>query len=186
IQWLRDGLRLIDNAAFTETYAVKVEDSNGVYVVPAFVGLGAPYWDQYARGVIVGLTRSVEKEHFIRATLESLAYQSFDVIKAMEADAGVALKAIRVDGGAAANNFLMQFQSDILDVDVIRPAVIESTALGACYLAGLAVGFYTDKEDIRNNVKVDRTFSPQMCGGVREKLIAGWKEAVKRSFGWEK
>ena len=186
IQWLRDGLRLIDNAAFTEMYAAKVGDSNGVYVVPAFVGLGAPYWDQYARGIVVGLTRSVEKEHFVRATLESLAYQSHDVIQAMEADAGVALKAIRVDGGAAANNFLMQFQSDILGVDVIRPAVIESTALGACYLAGLAVGFYADKEDIRNNVKVDRTFSPQMSDTDREKLIAGWKEAVKRSFGWIK
>jgi len=186
IQWLRDGLRLIDNAAFTETYAAKVGNSNGVYVVPAFVGLGAPYWDQYARGIVVGLTRSVEKEHFVRATLESLAYQSFDVIKAMEADAGVALKAIRVDGGAAANNFLMQFQADILGVEVIRPVVIESTALGAVYLAGLAVGFYADKEDIRNNVKVDRTFSPQMSDTDREKLIAGWKEAVKRSFGWVK
>jgi glycerol kinase len=186
IQWLRDGLRMIDNAAFTEAYAAKVTDSNGVYVVPAFVGLGAPYWDQYARGIVVGLTRGVEKEHFIRATLESLAYQSYDVIKAMEADAGVALKAIRVDGGAAANDFLMQFQSDILGVDVIRPAVIESTALGAVYLAGLAVGFYTDKADVRNNVSVDRTFSPQMDGSVSEKLIVGWKEAVKRSFGWAK
>ena len=186
IQWLRDGLRMIDNAAFTETYAAKVKDSNGVYVVPAFVGLGAPYWDQYARGIIVGLTRGVEKDHFVRATLESLAYQSYDVIKAMEADAGVALKAIRVDGGASANNFLMQFQSDILGVDVIRPAVIESTALGAVYLASLAVGFYADKEDIKNNVSVDRTFSPQMDGSVREKLIAGWSEAVKRSFGWVK
>jgi glycerol kinase len=186
IQWLRDGLRMIDNAAFSEAYAAKVEDSNGVYVVPAFVGLGAPYWDQYARGIIVGLTRGVEKEHFIRATLESLAYQSYDVIKAMEADADVTLKAIRVDGGAVANNFLMQFQADVLGVDVIRPAVIESTALGAVYLAGLAVGFYADKEDIKNNVKVDRTFSPQMDGAMREKLIAGWKEAVKRSLGWVK
>ena len=186
VQWLRDGLRMIDSAAFTETYAAQVGDSHGVYVVPAFVGLGAPYWDQYARGIVVGLTRGVEKEHFVRATLESLAYQSYDVIKAMEADAGVALKAIRVDGGAAANNFLMQFQSDILGVDVIRPAVIESTALGAGYLAGLAVGFYTDKEDIKNNVHVDRTFTPQMDGAVSEKLIAGWKEAVKRSLGWVK
>ena len=184
IQWLRDGLRMIDDAAFTETYAAKVEDAGGVYVVPAFVGLGAPYWDQYARGVVVGLTRSVEKEHFVRATLESLAYQSSDVIKAMEADAGVALKTIRVDGGAAANNFLMQFQADILGVNVIRPAVIESTALGAAYLTGLAVGFYTDKEDIKNNVKVDQTFTPQMSDLVREKLLAGWKEAVKRSLGW--
>jgi len=186
IQWLRDGLRMIDNAAFSEAYATKVEDANGVYVVPAFVGLGAPYWDQYARGIIVGLTRGVEKEHFIRATLESLAYQSYDVIKAMEADAGVSLKAIRVDGGAVPNNFLMQFQSDILGVDVVRPSVVESTALGAIYLAGLAVGFYADKEDIKKNVSVDRTFSSNMDTAVRDELVAGWKEAVKRSFGWVK
>ncbi|MCL2286066.1 MAG: glycerol kinase GlpK, partial [Firmicutes bacterium] len=184
IQWLRDGLRMIDNAAFTEAYSIKVEDSAGVYVVPAFVGLGAPYWDQYARGIIVGLTRGVEKEHFIRATVESLAYQSYDVIKAMEADAGIELKAIRVDGGAVANNFLMQFQADILDVDVIRPKVTESTALGAVYLAGLAVGFYTSKEDIKNNVSVDRIFTSQMNSHTRETLIQGWQEAVKRSFGW--
>ncbi|MCL2197970.1 MAG: glycerol kinase GlpK [Defluviitaleaceae bacterium] len=186
IQWLRDGLRVIDNAAFTETYAKKVEDSHGVYVVPAFVGLGAPYWDQYARGIIVGLTRGVEKEHLIRATLESLAYQSYDVIKAMEADAGAALKAIRVDGGAAANNFLMQFQSDILGVDVIRPSIVETTALGSVYLAGLAVGYYKDKDDIKANVSVDRTFSSTMQNEVRNKLVAGWQEAVKRSFAWEK
>ena len=186
IQWLRDGLRIIDNAAFSEAYASKVDDSNGVYVVPAFVGLGAPYWDQYARGLIVGLTRGVEKEHFVRATLESLAYQSLDVIKAMEADAGVALKAIRVDGGATANNFLMQFQSDILGVDVIRPKVIESTALGAVYLAGLAVGYYADKEDIKRNVQVDRTFTSQMESATRDSLVSGWNEAVKRSFGWAK
>ena len=186
IQWLRDGLRMIDSAAFTEEYAKKVEDSNGVYVVPAFVGLGAPYWDQYARGIIVGLTRGVEKEHLVRATLESLAYQSYDVIKAMEADAGAKLKTIRVDGGAAANNFLMQFQSDILGVDVVRPTVVETTALGAVYLAGLAVGFYKDKADIKNNVSVDRTFNPTMTEAVRNDLIKGWQEAVKRSFGWAK
>jgi len=186
IQWLRDGLRMIDSAAFTEAYAIKVEDSCGVYVVPAFVGLGAPYWDQYARGIIVGLTRGVEKEHFIRATLESLAYQSYDVIKAMEADAGIKLKAIHVDGGAAANNFLMQFQADILDAAVIRPKVTESTALGAVYLAGLAVGFYTSKEDIKNNVSVDKVFTPQMDSHMRKKLVEGWQEAVKRSFGWAK
>jgi glycerol kinase len=154
--------------------------------VPAFVGLGAPYWDQYARGIIVGLTRGVEKEHFIRATVESLAYQSYDVIKAMEADAGVKLKAIRVDGGAVANNFLMQFQADILGVDVIRPKITESTALGAVYLAGLGVGFYENKEDIKNNVSVDRIFESQMDDMTREKLIEGWQEAVKRSFGWAK
>lgn len=184
IQWLRDGLRMIDNAAFTETYAKKVPDSAGVYVVPAFVGLGAPYWDQYARGIIVGLTRGVEKEHFIRATVESLAYQSYDVMKAMEADAGVVLKELHVDGGASANNFLMQFQSDILGIDVLRPKIIESTALGAVYLAGLAVGYYKDKEDIRQNVALDRTFTPNMEEAKREELVGGWKDAVKRSFGW--
>ncbi|MGI6004290.1 MAG: glycerol kinase GlpK [Christensenellales bacterium] len=184
IQWLRDGLRMIDNAAFTQAYAEKVEDAAGIYVVPAFVGLGAPYWDQYARGVIVGLTRGVEKEHFIRATLESLAYQSYDVIRAMEADSGLLLKSIRVDGGASANNFLMQFQADILGVDVVRPSVIESTALGAAYLAGLAVGFYKDKKDIVQNVAVERMFSPRIQDDYREKLIRGWQEAVKRSFGW--
>lgn len=186
IQWLRDGLRMIDNAAFTEAYANKVPDTNGVYVVPAFVGLGAPYWDQYARGIIVGLTRGVEKEHFIRATVESLAYQSIDVIRAMESDAGVALKEMRVDGGACANNFLMQFQADILGCNVIRPAMIESTALGAVYLAGLAVGYYKDKEDIIQNLTVDRAFEPNMKQETREKLLAGWNEAVKRSFGWAK
>lgn len=186
IQWLRDGLRMIDNAAFTETYANKVPDSAGVYVVPAFVGLGAPYWDQYARGIIVGLTRGVEKEHFIRATVESLAYQSYDVMKAMEADAGVVLKELHVDGGASANNFLMQFQSDILGIDVLRPKVIESTALGAVYLAGLAVGYYKNKEDIRQNVALDRTFRPKMEESTRQELVGGWKEAVKRSFGWAK
>lgn len=184
IQWLRDGLRMIDNAAFTETYAKKVPDSAGVYVVPAFVGLGAPYWDSYARGIIVGLTRGVEKEHFIRATVESLAYQSYDVMKAMEADAGVVLKEIHVDGGASANNFLMQFQSDILGINVLRPKIIESTALGAVYLAGLAVGYYKDKEDIRQNVALDRTFTPNMEEATRSELVGGWKEAVKRSFGW--
>ncbi|MCL2215959.1 MAG: glycerol kinase GlpK [Defluviitaleaceae bacterium] len=186
IQWLRDGLQLIDNATATEAAAASVDDTNGCYVVPAFVGLGAPYWDQYARGIIVGLTRGVERAHLIRATVESLAYQSYDVIKAMEADAGINLKAIRVDGGAAANDFLMQFQSDILGVDVVRPAIIESTALGAVYLAGLAVGFYADRQDIRNNARVDKTFTPQMLPDIRAGLIDGWQEAVKRSFGWVK
>lgn len=186
IQWLRDGLRMIDNAAFTETYSNKVDDCQGVYVVPAFVGLGAPHWDQYARGVIVGITRGVEKEHFIRATVESLAYQSYDVMKAMEADASVKLKELHVDGGACANNFLMQFQADILDVDVVRPKVIESTALGAVYLAGLAVGFYKDKADIVQNVEVDRVFKPNMDSDVRQGCVAGWKKAVQCSFGWAK
>jgi len=186
IQWLRDGLRIIDNAAFSEQYAMKVQDAGGVYMVPAFVGMGAPYWDQYARGTIVGITRGTTKEHFIRAALESLAYQSLDVIKAMEADASVPIKSIRVDGGATANNFLMQFQADILNTDVIRPKVIESTALGAVYLAGLAVGFYTDKQDIVKNMAQDRVFKPSMQEADRAKLISGWKEAVKRSLGWEK
>lgn len=186
IQWLRDGLRMIDNAAFTEAYAKKVTDSAGIYVVPAFAGLGAPYWDQYARGVIVGITRGVEKEHFIRATLESIAYQSYDVMKAMENDAGVKIKELRVDGGACANDFLMQFQSDILDVDVIRPKIIESTALGAVYLAGLAVGYYKNKEDIVRNVEVDRVFSSEMEPKVRKELVAGWEKAVACSFGWDK
>jgi glycerol kinase len=185
IQWIRDGLRMLANASFSEAYATKVPDSGGVYVVPAFVGLGAPYWDQYARGAILGLTRGTTKEHFIRATLESLAYQSYDVIKAMEADAGVPIKAIGVDGGATANNFLMQFQADILNTEIVRPKVIESTALGAVYLAGLAVGFYADKADIVKNVAVDRVFKSTINDGDRAKLIKGWKEAVKRSLGWE-
>ncbi len=186
IQWLRDGLRMIDNAAFSETYAKKVADSNGVYVVPAFVGLGAPYWDQYARGIVVGLTRGVEKEHFIRATLESLAYQSNDVIKAMAADSGSGLKQIRVDGGACANDFLMQFQSDILDVEVCRPQVIESTALGAVYLAALQVGYYKSKEDILAKVNISKVFKPAMDADTRKALVAGWDEAVKRCLGWAK
>ena len=186
VQWLRDGLRMIDDAASSEWHAVQVPDSGGVYVVPAFVGLGAPYWDQYARGTIVGITRSTSKEHFVRATLESLAYQSHDVIKAMETDAGVPIKSIRVDGGASVNNFLMQFQADILGTDVIRPKVIESTALGAVYLAGLAVGYYTDKQDIVKNMAQDRVFRPSMQEDDRTRFVAGWKEAVKRSLGWEK
>ena len=186
IQWLRDGLRLIDNAAFSEQYALKVPDAGGVYVVPAFVGLGAPYWDQFARGTIVGITRGTTKEHFVRATLESLAYQSYDVIKAMETDAKVPIQSIRVDGGATANNFLMQFQADILNTEVIRPKVIESTALGAVYLAGLAAGFYENKQDIVKNVARDRVFKPEIQEADRAKLVSGWKEAVKRSLGWEK
>ena len=185
IQWLRDGLRMIDNAAFTETYANKVPDANGVYVVPAFTGLGAPYWDQYARGIIVGLTRGVEKEHFIRATVEALAYQSLDVIRAMEADAGVRLQSLRVDGGASNNNFLMQFQADILGVNVVRPAVVETTALGASHLAGLAVGLYSDVGDIAESMKMDRAFHSQMKEEDRTRLVRGWKRAVARCLDWE-
>jgi glycerol kinase len=186
IQWLRDELKLIDNAAFSEHYAAKVPDTGGVYVVPAFAGLGAPYWDQYARGTIVGITRGTSKAHFVRATLESLAYQSYDVIKAMEADAGVPIKSIRVDGGATSNNFLMQFQADILNTEVVRPKVIESTALGAIYLAGLAVGFYADKQDIVKNMAQDRVFKSSIQEADRVKLVSGWKKAVERSLGWEK
>jgi glycerol kinase len=186
IQWLRDGLKIIDDAAVTEHYCKKVPDTGGVYVVPAFVGLGAPYWDQYARGAIVGLTRGTSKAHFIRATVESLAYQSADVISAMGLDAGTAVKAVRVDGGACANDFLMQFQADILGTDVIRPKVIETTAQGAAYLAGLAVGYYKDPADILQNVAVDKIFKSTMESDERKKLLSGWKEAVNRSLGWEK
>jgi len=186
IQWLRDGLKMVDSAPLSEAYCVSVPDTGGVYVVPAFVGLGAPYWDQYARGTIVGLTRGTTKAQFIRATVESLAYQSSDVIKAMEADAGTAIKAVRVDGGASANNFLMQFQADILGTKVIRPKCIETTALGAAYLAGLAVGYYKDQADIMQNVAVDRNFEAAMPDAARKSLLDGWKKAVGRSRDWEK
>ncbi len=186
IQWLRDGLRIIENASKSEEYALRVEDSNGVYVVPAFTGLGAPHWDQYARGTIVGLTRGVEKEHLIRATLESLAYQSNDVIGAMELDSGVKVKVVKVDGGASANNFLMQFQADIMDVDVERPEVVESTALGVVYLTGLAVGVYKNKEEIVQKVRIEREFSPNIEKDKRAKLIKGWNKAVKHSLNWAK
>ncbi|MDO6356011.1 glycerol kinase GlpK [Caloramator sp. CAR-1] len=186
VQWLRDELRMIRTAADSEEYATAVEDSNGVYLVPAFVGMGAPYWDMYARGTIVGLTRGAKKEHIIRAALESIAYQTMDVLKAMEEDSKVNLQQLRVDGGASANNFLMQFQADILNVDVYRPKVIETTALGAAYLAGLAVGFWRDKEEIINNWSVDKKFKPNMEDEKREKLIKGWHRAVRRALLWEK
>ena len=184
IQWLRDELRMFKNAAESEEYANAVEDTNGVYVVPAFVGLGAPYWDPYARGTIVGLTRGAKKEHLIRATLESLAYQTNDVLKAMQEDSGITLKALKVDGGACANNFLMQFQSDILGVQVERPEVIETTALGAAYLAGLAVGYWKTKEEVAKNWAISRTFTPQMTEEKREELLKGWHKAINRSTGW--
>ncbi|WP_040210372.1 glycerol kinase GlpK [Clostridium polynesiense] len=186
IQWLRDELRMIKNAAETEEYATAVEDTNGVYVVPAFVGLGAPHWDQYARGTIVGLTRGAKKEHLIRATLESLAYQTYDVLKAMEEDSGITLQALKVDGGACANNFLMQFQSDILGVQVDRPEVIETTALGAAYLAGLAVGYWENVEDVCKNWAVSRNFESQMENEKREELLKGWHKAIGRSLDWAK
>ncbi len=179
IQWLRDGLRMLREAPSSEDYAVRVENTGGVYVVPAFVGLGTPYWDSEARGAIFGLTRGTEKEHFIRATLESLAYQTRDVLEAMEKDSGIQLQGLRVDGGAVMNNFLMQFQSDILDVSVERPEIHETTALGAAYLAGLAVGFWASKEEIRHKWKLEKEFTPKMDENEREQLYRGWQMAVK-------
>lgn len=184
IQWLRDEMRLIENAAESEFMAQKVKDTNGAYVVPAFVGLGAPYWDQYARGAIVGLTRGTNKYHIIRATLESIAYQTADVLKAMEEDSGITLQKLKVDGGASANQFLMQFQSDIINAPIERPGCIETTALGAAYLAGLSTGFWYNKEDVQNNRTVENTFLPAMNDTVRTTLLKGWHEATKRSFHW--
>lgn len=186
IQWLRDELRLIDSASDTEYLAQKVEDSNGCYVVPAFTGLGAPYWDQYARGTIVGLTRGVNKDHIIRATLESLAYQVNDVLEAMEADSGILLSALKVDGGASANNFLMQTQADMSQAPVHRPNCVETTAMGAAYLAGLAVGYWKDKEDVKKNWSIDRIFQPQIEKETRQKMLSGWKKAVRYAHGWAK
>ena len=186
IQWLRDELRLIDSASDTEYLAQKVEDSNGCYVVPAFTGLGAPYWDQYARGTIVGLTRGVNKDHIIRATLESLAYQVNDVLEAMEADSGILLSALKVDGGASANNFLMQTQADMSQAPVHRPNCVETTAMGAAYLAGLAVGYWKDKEDVKKNWSIDRIFQPQIAKETRQKMLSGWKKAVRYAHGWAK
>jgi glycerol kinase len=185
IQWLRDELRLISDSSDSEYFASKVEDTNGVYIVPAFVGLGAPYWDMYARGTIVGLTRGANRNHIIRAALEAIAYQTKDVLQAMEEDSGIDLKELKVDGGAVANNFLMQFQSDILGVPVHRPKVIETTALGASYLAGLAVDFWKDTEEISTKWNVDRVFNPKMNEEDREKIYRGWKKAVNRSLAWE-
>lgn len=184
IQWLRDELRMIRSAAQSEEYAKAVEDTAGVYVVPAFTGLGAPYWNPYARGIVTGLTRGASKEHFIRATLESLAYQTEEVIEAMEKDAGMPLTSLRVDGGASANDFLMQFQADILAKNVLRPECIETTALGAAYLAGLAVGFWKDEADIRENWALARTFAPGMEEETRKERLKGWKRAVRAALVW--
>jgi glycerol kinase len=178
IQWLRDGLRMIESAAESEEFAKKVDSTSGVYVVPAFVGLGAPYWDSDVRGAIFGLTRGTSKEHFIRATLESLAYQTKDVLHAMEEDSGISLKALRVDGGAVKNDLLMQFQSDLLGVDVERPVINETTALGAAYLAGLAVGYWESQAQISKQWKLDKTYTNQMPAEQRDKLYKGWKKAV--------
>ena len=181
IQWLRDELRIIDSATDSEYMAKKVKDTNGCYVVPAFTGLGAPHWDQYARGAVVGITRGFTKAHFVRATLESLAYQVYDILKAMEKDAGILLTDLRVDGGACANNFLMQFQADIENAEIVRPEITETTALGAAYLAGLAVGYYDSLDEIKGYWKVGRRFAPEIDDEQREKLLSGWKDAVERT-----
>lgn len=186
IQWLRDQLRVVDTAPDSEYIATRVKDTAGCYVVPAFTGLGAPYWDQYARGVIVGLTRGCNKYHIVRATVESLAYQVNDVLQAMKADSGIDLAALNVDGGASANNFLMQTQADISGCPVNRPSCVETTAMGAAYLAGIAVGYWKDKEDVIANTSLDRTFTPAISAEERETRIKGWKKAVKCSFGWAK
>ena len=184
VQWLRDNLGLIQNAAETEEIAQSVEDAGGIYFVPAFSGLFAPYWDMDARGVIVGLTRYVTRAHLVRATLEAICYQTREVLEAMRADSGIALTALKVDGGATVNNFLMQLQADILGVPVVRPVVHETTALGAAYAAGLATGLWSGLDDLRANWGVDRVFEPQWSEDRREEVYAGWKKAVERSRGW--
>ena len=186
IQWLRDEMKLIANAAESEAVAQEVVDTNGCYVVPAFTGLGAPYWDQYARGAIVGLTRGCNRAHIVRATLDSLAYQTYDVLNAMRADSGIALASLKVDGGASANNYLMQTQADVIGAPVLRPTCVESTAMGAAYLAGLAVGFWRDQAEIRKIWAVDRTFEPQLDAKSRDARLHGWHRAVQRAFDWAK
>ncbi|MCR5118726.1 MAG: glycerol kinase GlpK [Lachnospiraceae bacterium] len=186
IQWLRDELKFIDSASDSEFFASKVEDTCGCYVVPAFTGLGAPYWDPYARGAIVGLSRGVNKYHIIRAALESLAYQTYDVLNAMESDARVTLGELKVDGGASANNLLMQMQADIIQTSVTRPACVETTAAGAAYLAGLAVGYWNDKEDLLKHIRTDRKFEPQISYGEQQKKINRWHKALEYTKDWER
>ena len=186
IQWLRDELRIIDSAPDSEYMAKKVKDTNGCYVVPAFTGLGAPHWDQYARGTIVGLTRGVNKYHIVRATLESLAFQVNDVLEAMKVDSKIELESLKVDGGASQNNLLMQMQSDIINAPVKRPRCVETTAMGAAYLAGLAVGYWKSKEEVIKNWEIDKVFTPQICEEYRTKKIKGWHKAVGCSYGWAK
>ena len=186
IQWLRDEMRMIDSSPDSEYFAQRVNDTNGCYVVPAFTGLGAPHWDPYARGVITGLTRGVNKYHVIRATLESLAFQAYDVLTAMEKDSGIHLSSLKVDGGASKNNFLMQFQSDIIAAPIRRPQCVETTAMGAAYLAGLAVGYWKNKEEVLSSWAIDREFTPSMSEEERVKQIAGWEQAVRATFGWAK
>ena len=184
VQWLRDEMRLIDSAEDSEYMATKVPDSNGCYVVPAFTGLGAPYWNQYARGVIVGITRGVNKYHIIRATLESIAYETSDVLSAMEKDSGVKLSELKVDGGASANNFLMQTQADIINATVVRPDCLESTAMGAAFLAGLAVGYWSSRDELRTVLSIDKVYKPAITEEERTKRLEGWNKAVGRSFDW--
>ncbi|MFU2074903.1 glycerol kinase GlpK [Gallibacterium anatis] len=186
IQWLRDELKIVHDSADTEYFAQKVPDCNGVYVVPAFTGLGAPYWDPYARGAIVGLSRGANRNHIVRATLESIAYQTKDVLEAMLSDSGEKLQSLRVDGGATANNFLMQFQADILNTQVERPTVKEVTALGAAYLAGLATGFWKDLEELRDKASIERTFLPDQNEAKQQRRYKGWKKAIKRALEWAK
>ena len=186
IQWLRDELKIVDSSPDSEYFATRVEDTNGCYVVPAFTGLGAPYWDPYARGAITGLTRGVNKYHIIRATLESLAYQTYDVLHAMELDSGKHLSSLKVDGGASNNNFLMQFQSDIINTKVVRPCCVETTAMGAAYLAGLAVGYWNSKEEVVRNWGICREFSPTMTDEKRQEALKGWNKAVASTRGWAK
>ena len=186
IQWLRDELRFMDSASDSEFFASKVKDTCGCYVVPAFTGLGAPYWDPYARGAIVGLSRGVNKYHVIRATLESLAYQTYDVLTAMENDSGMKLSKLNVDGGASANNLLMQMQADIIQTEVNRPKCVETTAAGAAYLAGLAVGYWKSKDDVLTNISIEKTFKPEISREEQEKKIAKWHKAVEHARDWER
>lgn len=186
VQWMRDEMRMMKISRHSEKYAMRVQDTNGVYVVPAFVGMGTPYWNPYARGTVVGITRGCQKEHFVRAVLESIAYQSMDVLKAMEEDAGISLGELKVDGGASANDFLMQTQADIINAPVQRPRCVETTAMGAAYLAGLAVGYWKNKEDVLKNWAIDRTFEPEIPEEERNKKIKGWNKAVKYAYGWAK
>ena len=186
IQWLRDELHLIQNAAETESAAKAVADSNGAYVVPAFTGLGAPYWDSYARGTIIGLTRGVNRNHIIRAVLESIAYQTWDVLNAMQQDSGIPMTSLKVDGGAAANEFLMQFQADIIQVPVLRPSCLETTAMGAAFLAGLTVGFWSSQDEIRQKLSIASEFKPERNSEWCKQALKGWHKAVKRSFNWMK
>ncbi|MBQ1878693.1 MAG: glycerol kinase, partial [Erysipelotrichaceae bacterium] len=182
IQWLRDGIKLIKTAAESEDHARSVPDSAGVYVVPAFTGLGAPYWDKQAKGAIFGLTRGTTQNHLIRATLESLAYQTYDVIEALQQDTNIDLKGLQVDGGASQNNYLMQFQSDILQTKIIRPVNFETTALGACMLAGLAIKLFKNKEELRDKYKTDKLFTPMMSKMHQNRLVNGWKKAIKATM----